>query len=136
MQLLISVGRYIVLLIFAAMLTAYGLGYIFSPIYGILLPSVGSGLGDLGAAALALYIVALQFYVPLFFISLGDEVRHWAFTVIFLIFALLDYQLDSSRVHLLLFVVILGGSLGWLLRLLTTNTIGKMPALEPYKKYF
>ncbi len=136
MRLIISFARYIILLGVTAVLTGSFLAYAFRPIYGALFPEVSGGFGDLDYAGVALFFVALQFFIPLFFFVLGDKNRFWAFGVALLTLGLLDYRIDSSRILTLLFVVLLGAGLGWLTRLIAANTLGKMQSLQPLKKYF
>ena len=135
MQIAISTARYLILMILTGLATAYCLAYAFIPTYQVLFPNEGGGF-DISYSSVAILIVALQFYIPLFFIALGDKVRYWAFGMLLLVILAIDYQIDPSRLMTFLFVVFLGGGLGWVLRFVTVRTLGKMPSLNPYKAYF
>ena len=62
--------------------------------------------------------------------------RYWIFSVVVLALCLIDYEIDSSRVLVLLLITILGGMLGWFIRWGVSQTLGKMQRFEPMKKYF
>lgn len=128
--------RYVILLVFAVLLTAYYLIYTFVPIYEVLFPNEGGGFGDIDLTSVAIIFVSLQFYIPSFFIALGDKNRYWAFGIILILLLLVDYQIDSYKLPVFLFVILSGAGLGWLIRLTATHTLGKMAVLEPYKKFF
>lgn len=136
MQILTSLGRYIVLLIGVVLITAYILAYAFTPIYEALFSNNAGGFGDLNLSNIALLFASLQFYIPLFFLLLGDKKRHWATGVMLLLLSLVDYQIDASRLPLFWGLMIFGCVCGVLIRWIATLILGKMPAMEKYKKYF
>ena len=136
MQIALSLLRYILLLVIATLLTVYILVYAFEPVYGLLLRSEVGGFGDIDFTDAAIIFVALQFYIPLFFIAMGDNLRYWAFEITLVLLSLIDYQVDPQRLLILLAIIVSGGLLGWLIRFVATNTLGKMPSFEPMKRYF
>ena len=136
MRVMLSFGRYVILLAIAIVLTAYCSAYLFVPVYEALFPSHVGGFGDIDYKNAALLFVAVQFYIPLFFVSIGDERRYWAFAVVLIMLGLIDYQVDPGSFGILLSIVLAGGIIGWFIRFIATRTLGKMPAMEGMKKYF
>ena len=94
------------------------------------------GFGDIDFTNVAIIFIALQFYIPLSFVALGDQNRYWAFAVGLVLLFLIDYQIDPYRLPILLSIIVSGAILGWLIRYIVTQTLGKIPSLEPMRKYF
>lgn len=136
MQMIISVVRYIVVLILAILATSYYLAISFVPVYEVVFPNELGGLGDIDFTGVAVVFLAMQFYLPFFAFVLGDKNRYRATTIILLILAVLDYQIDPQRFLILISFALLGSIAGWLVRMAATHILEKIPALEPLKKYF
>ncbi len=129
-----SVLRYAV----AALLIWYislGLNIFLTDLYRDFFPSKGGGF-DIDLVGTGIFILSLEFLVPFWVVSLGDRFRYWVAGLV--VFAVLVPALLTSSQYLYedLICIFAGFLLGWLLRYLISQTLGKMPSLEPMKKYF
>ncbi len=78
------------------------------------------------------------FFLPLFFVLFSKRGVHWWWPIVFLYLPIVAFEYSSNFRYLTLDIALASGGFlcAWLIRLLTTHTLGKIPSLEQYKKYF
>ncbi|KKW23345.1 MAG: hypothetical protein UY74_C0043G0020 [Candidatus Kaiserbacteria bacterium GW2011_GWC2_52_8b] len=134
MKQIISFVRYIALFFVAMFLTPYS----YIPVANFYRNTLGASGGfdiDFTDAGVAFFVLEALFALLLIFF--GERARyrnHILIIVLFLFVA--GVLLDPTHFYFPIGLIILGSGLGWVLRFVCSNTLGKMPALEPYKKYF
>jgi hypothetical protein len=132
---LIQLARYILIIAIAAIISTYAMPLI-APIYrAIIAPSAGS-FADLDFAGVALIIYTFEFLLPIFAYLFGDKSRYKFFAGIFIVSLLICLPLDRGNVAIWVTALILGTILGWIIRFIVSNSLGKIAQFQSWKKYF
>ena len=134
MNTLVSFVRYVAMFVVAGLLTPA----LSAPLAQLDKSLFYSGAGfDINLAEAGTMFFALETIFAFLLILFGEKVRyrnHILTIVVFLLIA--GISLDPVHFYFPAGLILLGAGLGWVVRWLAANTLGKMPALEPYKKYF
>ena len=134
MKLNFSILTYILILL-AAGFTSFYFNPQLTHVYENGFPGSGGGL-DINLTGVAVFIYSLEFFSLLSVLLLGDKFRYKVAGV-FLGLAILDGIFnDSSHINFWPFLIVASVLSGYVLRLVASNTLGKMRAFEQYKKYF
>ena len=105
-------------------------------IYKYLLPKEIGGGFDISFDGLVAIDYGFEFLYLFLILTFGDGIRYRVALLVTALILALEFLIDSHHILTPAFLILFGALLGWLLRTLATHTLGKIPSLEPYKKYF
>lgn len=131
--LITSLARYFILLGLTFVVATLLVPFI-KPLY-ITFFGYGGGF-DIDFTDVAIFAMTYKLVVPLSFVLLGDRWRYIA-TIIF-VTPILVFEVIFDPQFLQYSIIPMGTGLiiAVILRLIASNTLGKMPSLEPMKRYF
>jgi hypothetical protein len=136
MRLIISIVRYTALVTVTLILCAFWLANLFQPVYDLVFPHEVGGFGVLNFTSVAVWVASCHFFLPFLLLTLGDRFRYWAIAFVLVILGIFDHVLDPGLTGPLLAIGLSGLATGLLVRWISTKTLGSMPAMEKYKKFF
>jgi hypothetical protein len=92
---------------------------------------------DIDLTAAAIYFDAVLVVFAFLTILLGRNILHAIHVrVILTLTVIIGVLWDPTHFYLPATVILIGAALGWIARIGVSNTLGKMTALDPYRKYF
>lgn len=135
MRILISVVRYILLFSLAALSVSL-LEPVLTRLYTYAFSGELGGGFDINFTGFVVLSYGFEFLLPVFLLTLGDKSRLWVTGAMILVLAIYEFYADPFNFETPLLLLISGFCIGLLVRFVATKTLGKIPALEPMKKYF
>lgn len=76
------------------------------------------------------------FFMPLFFVILGQRHKYWLIGVFMIPILFFEFSSDWRFIKVDILIAAAGLITGIAIRSIAAHTLGKIPALEPMKKYF
>jgi hypothetical protein len=129
-----SAIRYISIFIIALILSSL-LNPLPKPMYVYFFGN-GGGFADIDFTDLAILHFTLDFFIPFLVILLGNRMRYWVVAFMGLAIFVPGILINDQYIYNHVGLFIAGGLGGLAIRLIAAHTLGKMPRLEPLKKYF
>ena len=130
----LSILRYAILLLTAGFLSAL-LNVYLTSIYSEYFRASG-GAFDIDLTGVAVLHSTFEFMTIFAVILLGDNVRYWVGICVTLILLIPRLLVSDTHIPLSIGLMIIAAGIAYVIRLIATKTLGKIPALEPMKKYF
>ena len=135
MSWVLSIGRYILLFFLVGVLVSVFQSSLMD-LYKYSFPNEIGGGFDIDFTPVVVLLYSIDFFLPLFTIAFGDRRRYWVASGVVGLLGIFEYFADQFNFGTPLLLLTSGVVLGLVIRLIATRTLGKMPSLEPMKKYF
>jgi hypothetical protein len=105
-------------------------------LYKYVFPNELGGGFDIDFTGVVVFFYSIEFFLPLLILVFGDRARYWVVAIIVGLLGVFEFLTDKFNFSAPLLLLISGLLLGLLIRFIAAHTLGKMPRLEPLKKYF
>ena len=130
-----SIVRYILLFLLAGFVASTFQSQLMG-LYKYAFPNESGGGFDINFTGIVVLFYSIEFLLPFLIIAFGDRLRYWVAGVVVVLLGIFEFATDQFNFHIPLLLLVSGLMLGLLLRWIAAQTLGKMPTLEQYKKYF
>ena len=133
-RLFISLIRYVAIVAISLILSS-----ILSPISGKIYTyffGYGTGLADINLTGLGAFHLTVDLSLGFLLVLLGDKGRYWVTGFLIISMLIAAILISDQYIYYHFALVLVGGLIGFILRFITSRTVGRMRSLEPLKKYF
>lgn len=135
MNTIVSIIRYFLLLLLSGLIAT-----IFQPqltsFYKYLFPNEIGGGFDISFIGVVALFYSFEFLATLLITVLGDKHRYWTAGIVIVLLGTLEFLTDQFSFGTPVIILFSGLILGLLIRFAAAQTLGKVSAFEPLKKYF
>lgn len=99
-------------------------------LYKYAFPNETGGGFDINFTGIVVLFYSIEFLLPLLIVALGDRSRYWVAGVLAGSLGIFELFADQFNFKIPLLLIASGLVFGFLIRLIATNTLGKMPSLS------